>query len=785
VRRRLLPSAALAIFLLPLLPEIVGAKLLVFRDAFVTHLPIKLAALEMLRNGSVPFLNWGASNVEPLLPNPNTFSLYPTNLLYFLLPRAAAFNLHLLLHVPWAFFGAAALARRIGASPRRCALAGAGYAFSGPFLSYAAAFSNSVAAAAWAPWAIAEVVALASASRARTAVRAAAGAAIAFALQLLAGEPAISVWTAVFAAVLALPAAARNPARFAGRAAPAALLSAALAAPLWIATAAAVPESFRGRHAFSRGQFDATAIVPARLLEWLFPLVYGSPRPIVSGAFWGYRVIHSMQPYLYSFNVGLPILALALAGLASPEVRRRRGVIVLGAVAAVSLWLSLGFRAGLAEILWAIAPLRHFRYPSKFALPFALALAVLAALAADGLAQKRGSRLLPALTAVASLLLLAGGLAALLARSGLTSAVAPAFVDMRLTPSQVMPGIFRIVLIDAAAGVAAMAILALARGHAGAQLAAVLLALLPTGWMLFVSTPSGPYLAAPPLARDIAGAGRVHVGRVEEFPIVLAGSRHAYEKDEIAEVVRAARNEIWPLTALPEGVEYAYDEDPDGSYGFYDRTLREAIAVSDPDGRSHLLRGSAVRFDLSPDRQPPAGFHLRGHQWTAGRDLYLSEADSPVPLVRAATRIFRRNSVSGAIELMRSPVFDPARDAVAAGDDADPLRAGEGAVSGESRSETGLAAEIVSTRGVEAVFAVTFFRFWRATVDDVAANVALVNGNFCGVSVPPGRHRVALRYDARPFIAGALAAAVSAAALLAAGLWLLAERRRDGPAAAG
>src|SRR5438874_866237 len=157
-RRSLLDGHAaaaviLAMFFLPMLSLAFGFRLLAFRDAFITHFPIATMAADLERHGVVPFLNFRASNVEPLLPNPNTVALYPTHLLYRVIAPAAAFNLHLLFHVCWAFFGAALLARRLGARGAARWIAGATYAFSGPYLSYASAFANAAAAAAWAPWA--------------------------------------------------------------------------------------------------------------------------------------------------------------------------------------------------------------------------------------------------------------------------------------------------------------------------------------------------------------------------------------------------------------------------------------------------------------------------------------------------------------------------------------------------------------------------------------------------------------------------------------------------------
>ena len=113
-------SATIAVallFALPLLPEILGTRVLVFRDAQITHWPWRRVAMASLDTGRVPFVNERASGGQPMLANPNAVLLYPTVLLERLLPSVSAFNLHYLLHVLWALLGARLLARRIGLSP--------------------------------------------------------------------------------------------------------------------------------------------------------------------------------------------------------------------------------------------------------------------------------------------------------------------------------------------------------------------------------------------------------------------------------------------------------------------------------------------------------------------------------------------------------------------------------------------------------------------------------------------------------------------------------------------
>src|SRR6266496_1298713 len=165
--REVLSGLTVAVlFALPLLPEILGARRLVFRDAQITHWPWRRAAVESLASGRLPLVNIAASGGEPLLANPNAVLLYPTMLLEKVVSPAAAFT------------------------------------FSGIMMSYASAFANSGPAASWLPWCAAATLDLVRSGRRMELLRAAAAAGIAFGLQLLAGEPALSLLTVLFAGFL-------------------------------------------------------------------------------------------------------------------------------------------------------------------------------------------------------------------------------------------------------------------------------------------------------------------------------------------------------------------------------------------------------------------------------------------------------------------------------------------------------------------------------------------------------------------------------------------------------
>src|SRR5262249_30395463 len=147
------------------------------------------------------------------------------------------------------------------------------------------AFMNSSAAAAWLPWCAAAFAELGAARRTRDAVRAAAAAGLALGLQLLAGEPAVSLLTLALGTG-PLPAGggtrppgtgARGLAASVAGAAGAGILGLGVAAPLLLPLSAVFSLTYRGQHLYSERASGAAALTAGRAVEWLLPRFGGSP----------------------------------------------------------------------------------------------------------------------------------------------------------------------------------------------------------------------------------------------------------------------------------------------------------------------------------------------------------------------------------------------------------------------------------------------------------------------------------------------------------------------------
>jgi hypothetical protein len=230
--------------------------------------------------------------------------------------------------------------------------------------------------------------------------------------------------------------------------------------------------------------------------------------------------------------------------------------------------------------------------------------------------------------------------------------------------------------------------------------------------------------------------------------------------------------ELVPLTAAEFGARYLFENDPDGSYGFYNRIASEAADASTPAERDRLLRVFGARWALAdegeehPLMRPVTGFAV------AGRRLVLYETPEPMPEMRWAGRAWRRASLSGTLELVRSERFRPETDVALPGSrDADPDgKAASAAVAGAVAAPDRAQADVDAAGPGFLLFSRTFFPSWSATVDGAPVRIGVANARELAIPVPAGRHRVEVAWDRRPFRTGVAVQAGAFAIALAAAI---------------
>jgi hypothetical protein len=210
---------------------------------------------------------------------------------------------------------------------------------------------------------------------------------------------------------------------------------------------------------------------------------------------------------------------------------------------------------------------------------------------------------------------------------------------------------------------------------------------------------------------------------------------------------------------------------------------------------------SSVRFELLPRlgvtaiaaargirRSPywPRTEPLRLQREYAGPDgaLYsIEDAPGPAWLAPWASLV---DTPGDALRRLADPAFDFRREVIllrseapsAPGTASGPVAAGYVRI--ESKTNNRLLVRVVSSTGGWLVVPDTWDRGWRATLNERPAAVLQANYAFRAVRVPPGEHRVEMRYVPVGFLPGLFCSAAAVLAAVAAARPVM--KRRRGPA---
>lgn len=359
---------------------------LFFRDIAFSHFPRAVELREMVRSGLLPIWNHVEHFGEPVIANANYLLFYPTSWLTWILPAAYGFKLHYILH----FFALAAgsffLARHAGLGPFACFVAGALFVFCGPIMSLGN-FYNVLPAAAW----MAPAVLACDYLMRHGGWRGATLFAATMTFQLFAGEPFTSIattgltlaWAITFYGDLhAAPWAGANRRLFLRYAGAFAILAGFSAVQVF-------PALYHMRFTERAAQLTYLhtffwSMNPLKFIEMVLPEFWGTPISD-EGVPWLY--LEGSEPFfLLSMFIGIVPLALALAAVSA---RRSRLSLFWAASAAACVLLALGRYTPFSYVFYDLIPVfRIVRFPVKFIIPAALAVAQLAAIAVDGLLRQ-------------------------------------------------------------------------------------------------------------------------------------------------------------------------------------------------------------------------------------------------------------------------------------------------------------------------------------------------------------------------------------------------------------
>jgi len=348
-----------------------------FRDVSFFHYPLKKLVTEAYASGEWPLWNPYIQLGQPLLANPNTMALYPTQILFQIFPFQSAFEMHFVLHCILGGIATFYLARHLEFCRSAAFIAAAIYNFSGVTLSFVNLF-NILPVVTFLPLLTLTLIRL---LQGVTVIRLFLASVVLGVFGLLL-EPlsclAIALFLVIFLAAYFC---------FSGRVrlrAPAALgwialvtVSGILLAAIQILPTLELIQSSGRRGGLDFQTVSGWSLHPINLLQLIFPRVFGDFFRLTRNGSWAAVFFENREPYLLSCYVGAFSLLLALFGLLLSE--RRWMSRTLAFVAFAALLLASGKNGPVYGQLFEVCPLfRYGRYPVKYLLTFNFSLALLA-----------------------------------------------------------------------------------------------------------------------------------------------------------------------------------------------------------------------------------------------------------------------------------------------------------------------------------------------------------------------------------------------------------------------
>jgi hypothetical protein len=350
---------------------------LIKRDAFWFHFPIKQYLIDRLASGELP--QWFPYEAlgRPFIGAAHSGVFHPFTALYFVFPVPDAYRVSVLLSCLLGAVGAFVLGRRLGLSQAGSVVAGVAFALSGYVVSLTDNIVYLYSTCVLPLFCAAYDTALKGAPI-RTIFPA-----FLWASVFLNGDVQTGYY---FGFIALLWTSMRAPGSLRQTVVTFALvggLASVLAAIQLGPSAAVYLDSNRAQPAFFQEQALRWSVHPLRLLTVLASPVGGDADPHEVGRyFWGNPGFGVWAESLY---MGIPV-----AGLAALGARHQRNMRVLTLLGLLALVLALGRYAGLYELLSHVVPFwSAFRYPEKFMGIVAFSAAMLAGAGVDELRRGR------------------------------------------------------------------------------------------------------------------------------------------------------------------------------------------------------------------------------------------------------------------------------------------------------------------------------------------------------------------------------------------------------------
>jgi hypothetical protein len=726
-------------------------------DLNVYHAPMKHVVREAVRSGEFPYWNRLYASGAPLAANPAYELFYPPQWLVYVLPFDFAFQLHILLHFAIAAIGMFLLLRRLGTSSLGAAFGSIAFVFCGSYVSLSSKLPL-LFSVSWLPLALLLTLRY---LEARSGPLLLALSSV-LAMQFLLGEPTVVMQTWGLIAGVALLRILRGRTRDGEtkrRAKQVAIaLGIAAAAALLLAAVQLLPAVDFVRDTVRTRGFDFRVVAnwstpPVRFVELILPGVLRHVADVNGNALIKTVYAFRTDAYLTEIYSGVVIVLLALAGLLAGV----RGRWLFAGTTAASLLLAVGDHTPLLRALYAAGIFSSVRFPEKFVLTAAFAIAVWGALvferllAGDARVARWAFRLAIVWLVVSIVLLVSssdGGALATKHYFGVNcirAALAASWLGlMRRRPARMI----------AVAGVALLA-LDLWYGTLNA---------VPRERREFFEPPlalaaidsSQPYR----IFHEVAWLGW------EGDPVV----NQTFDLAQGAGLWWLMRNSAFPEIPAARGVAIALEEDIDSTSLKNMDDFREAMKGA----RSTHLPGA----DEPYTRMANVGWRVRIRELNAAlRQQIIDDAPRAVPIeivpsVRAPRYVFagRLEHVPDAGDF-RYAVERNAADPSVAYIAADPFVPAAGRVTAFRETANTATIDVNAEGRAFLVASVTGHRYWSATIDGRPAPLVATNLAFQGLVVPPGAHVIEMRYR-NPLVVIGAAISLLSLAMLVGFAWL-------------
>jgi hypothetical protein len=755
------------------------------KDASLRFWPMHLWLRRTIFDGQWPIWDPYVAFGQPTMADPlRQVGLLPLLPLRLVLPEALGFNLTLALVFPCAALGMFAFLRR-HASPSGAAIGALVFGLSGPVVSMGP-YPNLSWALALLPWILAGVDRLAE----ERSVRSVGLLAVAFGIQIVAGEALTVASTCILAGLYALVSPANGAVAVRRRLETLGLTAASGATGLLLAAFQVFPllealgKSRRGRDVAALT--DQTGkLHPFSLVETLSPSVFGSWVESTHGA-WGSI---GGDDLMISVYLGVGALALALHAVGARD--RRRATIFWCVVLVVALVLAFGINTPIYPALRSvIAPLQSFRGPIKFALVSTLAFAVLVAFGWDRLSSPGARKgVVAAASAVAALaaILLIGEIAAPAslerALTGLAAAVGNRDPEAgaRFLVDKSLPSAAPRLLVLAAA--TAVCIWVGGSGGGRAWQARAILFGLVVADLLVVAPALNPLIETSRLDEP----GWVAVTRAHPNDRIYVGHRVTMnlgraDPDAVSIDKPSMHVELRP-TAIGaiHSNELAFTPSPWRlREGFsvdlaliwpreYWLTL-EHFAARPLEDRARFLSRTGTRYHVKD--KPPIGVVARHHEIEDLSPIALYETADPLSRASLVPGARVEQDFAAAIDRLFAEEFDPTAEVLVGAEPPPAGRPGEGlaprvTIVTDTATEIALHAE-VPAEGAYLLVLDGYDPNWTARVDGEATTVLRANGLFRAVRLNPGSHEVRFVYWPSALLTGLAVSLLTAIVLLVA-----------------